>query len=56
MMDVADHCRMFAAVRRILKGGGPFVFSLLHPCFDGRPFHVTDAPPFVVDDAGNRIA
>jgi len=56
MMDVADHRRMFAAVRRVLKRDGPFVFSLLHPCFDGRPFHVTEAPPFVVDDAGNRLA
>jgi ubiquinone/menaquinone biosynthesis C-methylase UbiE len=56
MMDVPDHRRMFAAVRRVLKTGGAFVFSLLHPCFEGRPFHVTDAPPFVVDAAGNPVA
>jgi len=56
MMDVADHRRMFAAVRRVLKNGGPFVFSLLHPCFEGRPFHVRDAPPFVLDEDGTPIA
>lgn len=56
MMDVPDHRAMFAAVRRVLKRGGAFVFSLLHPCFEGRPFHVVDAPAFLVDDAGNPIA
>jgi 2-polyprenyl-3-methyl-5-hydroxy-6-metoxy-1,4-benzoquinol methylase len=52
MMDVADHRAMFAAVRRVLAPGGLFVFTMLHPCFEGRPFHVTDAPPFLFDDAG----
>jgi SAM-dependent methyltransferase len=56
MMDVADHRRMFGAVRRILAPSGPFVFSLLHPCFEGRPFHVRDAPPFVMDEDGTPIA
>jgi SAM-dependent methyltransferase len=56
MMDVPDHRAMFAAVRRVLKRGGAFVFSLLHPCFEGRPFHVTDAPPFIVDSAGTPTA
>src|SRR5580700_9795048 len=28
MMDVADHRATFAAVRRVLAAGGPFVFSL----------------------------
>jgi ubiquinone/menaquinone biosynthesis C-methylase UbiE len=56
MMDVADHRKMFAAVRRVLVAGGPFVFSLLHPCFEGRPFHVTDAPPFVLDEKGTPVA
>ena len=56
MMDLPDHRRMFAAVRRVSKPGAPFVFSLLHPCFDGRPFHVTEAPPFVVDADGKRVA
>jgi SAM-dependent methyltransferase len=56
MMDVADHRRMFAAVRRVLVQGGVFVFSVLHPCFEGRPFHVRDAPPYLLDDAGQPIA
>jgi len=56
MMDIPDHRRMFAAVRRVSKPGAAFVFSLLHPCFEGRPFHVTEAPAFVVDDRGEPIA
>jgi SAM-dependent methyltransferase len=56
MMDVADHRALFAAVRRILRPGAPFVFSMLHPCFEGRPFHVRDAPPYVMDEAGRPIA
>ena len=52
MMDVADHAAMFRAVRRVLAPGGAFVFTLLHPCFEGRPFHVRDAPPFLFDEAG----
>jgi SAM-dependent methyltransferase len=52
MMDVADHRAMFAAVRRVLRRGGAFIFTLLHPCFEGRPFHVRDAPPYLFDDAG----
>jgi SAM-dependent methyltransferase len=56
MMDVADHRALFTAVRRVLNPGAPFVFSMLHPCFEGRPFHVRDAPPYVMDDAGRPIA
>ncbi len=56
MMDVADHRKLFATVRRVLVGGGPFVFSLLHPCFEGRPFHVRDAPPYVSDEHGQPVA
>ncbi|HTX50373.1 MAG TPA: class I SAM-dependent methyltransferase [Caulobacteraceae bacterium] len=56
MMDVADHRKLFAAVRRVLVPGGPFVFSMLHPCFEGRPFHVVDAPPYLMDEAGQPIA
>jgi len=52
MMDVADHRAMFAAVRRVLAPGGLFVFTMLHPCFEGRPFHVTEAPPYLFDEAG----
>ncbi len=56
MMDVEDHRKLFSAVRRVLVVGGPFVFSLLHPCFEGRPFHVRDAPPYVLDDDGQPVA
>lgn len=56
MMDVADHRRLFATVRRVLVPGGPFVFSVLHPCFEGRPFHIRDAPPYMLDEAGQPIA
>jgi 2-polyprenyl-3-methyl-5-hydroxy-6-metoxy-1,4-benzoquinol methylase len=56
LMDVADHRRLFAAARRVLKPGGVFVFSLLHPCFEGRPFHMRDAPPYLLDEAGAPIA
>jgi SAM-dependent methyltransferase len=56
MMDVADHRRLFAAVRRVLAPGGAFVFSVLHPCFEGRPFHAKDAPPFLLGEAGQPVA
>jgi SAM-dependent methyltransferase len=56
MMDVADHRDLFTAVRRVLKAGGAFVFSMLHPCFEGPPFHHRDAPRFQVDEAGAPIA
>lgn len=56
LMDVPDHRRLFAAVRRVLVKDGPFVFSVLHPCFEGRPFHVRDAPPFVLGEDGEPVA
>jgi SAM-dependent methyltransferase len=49
-MDVADHRALFSAVRRVLKPGGVFVFSTLHPCFKARPFHVRDAPENLLDE------
>jgi SAM-dependent methyltransferase len=55
MMDVADHKSLFASVRRVLKSGGAFVFSLLHPCFMA-PCHAVDAPPVTLDDAGKPVA
>lgn len=56
MMDITDHRALYAAVRRVLVRGGPFIFSMLHPCFEGRPFHVRDAPPFVLDENCHPIA
>ncbi len=55
IMDIPDHRAMFRSVRRVLKADGSFVFSLLHPCFE-VPFHVSDAPPFLVDAGGSEIA
>jgi len=55
LQDVADHRALFAAVRRTLRAGGRFVFSLLHPCFMA-PCHAPDAPPWLLDDDGRAVA
>src|SRR5579863_8706492 len=55
MMDVADHRAAFSAVRRVLRDGGAFVFSMLHPCFMA-PCHATEAPPLLFDDEGRPDA
>jgi SAM-dependent methyltransferase len=55
LMDIADHRAMFGAVRRVLKPGGAFAFSLLHPCFEG-PFRLPDEPQFIKDGSGADIA
>jgi ubiquinone/menaquinone biosynthesis C-methylase UbiE len=54
MMDIPDHQAMFRAVHRILKPGGIFIFTLLHPCFEGpyRPGENT----YIEDDDGNFTA
>jgi hypothetical protein len=41
---------VFRAVRRVLADSGVFVFSLLHPCFEGSPFRLPDEPKFIVDE------
>jgi ubiquinone/menaquinone biosynthesis C-methylase UbiE len=55
MMDIPDHQAMFRSVRRALKPGGVFVFSLLHPCFEG-PYLLPDEKPFLADEEGNWTA
>jgi ubiquinone/menaquinone biosynthesis C-methylase UbiE len=55
IMDIPDHQAMFRSVRRVLKAGGLFVFSLLHPCFE-TPFQASNESPFLVDESGNPIA
>lgn len=55
VMDIPDHRAMFGAVARILKPGGSFVFSLLHPCFES-PFHLPEQPQFLLDEDGSPIA
>jgi ubiquinone/menaquinone biosynthesis C-methylase UbiE len=47
--DVADDRSLFAAVRRVIAPDAPFVFSMLHPCFEA-PFHVPDEAPYLLDD------
>ena len=56
LMDIADHARVFDAVRRVLKPGGAFLFSVLHPCFEGTPFHAEREPRYVVDGDGTPTA
>jgi SAM-dependent methyltransferase len=55
LMDIPDHRAMFTAVRRILKLGGVFLFSLLHPCFE-TPFQLPDERPTIEDEDGNPVA
>ncbi|HEU0292559.1 MAG TPA: class I SAM-dependent methyltransferase [Anaerolineales bacterium] len=55
IMDIPDHRALFRSVRRVLRAGGIFVFSLLHPCFE-TPFQAPDESPFVVDENGTAIA
>jgi ubiquinone/menaquinone biosynthesis C-methylase UbiE len=54
MHDVADDRALFASVRRVIAPGAPFVFSMLHPCFEA-PFHMPDAPPYLLDDDGQPL-
>lgn len=37
IMDIPNHRSLFAAVKRVLRPGGLFVFSMMHPCFEA-PF------------------
>ncbi len=55
LMDIADHRAVFGAVHRVLKPGGTFAFSLLHPCFEG-PFRLPDEPQFIKDESGADVA
>jgi len=55
IMDIEDHRALFRSVHRVLRAGGAFVFSLLHPCFEG-PFRLPDEPQFQVDADGGQVA
>lgn len=55
MMDIADHRAAFTSVRRVLRPGGAFVFSMLHPCFEG-PYSPPDEPHFQQDADGAHTA
>lgn len=43
LLDIDDLDGAVATVARVLRPGGGFTFSTLHPCFPGSPVH--DAPP-----------
>ncbi|MFN4251015.1 class I SAM-dependent methyltransferase [Deinococcus sp.] len=55
LMDITDHRALYRAARRVLVTGGHFSFSVLHPCFE-TPFHEVDAPRFILDAHGERLA
>lgn len=55
LMDIADHRALFAAVRRVIVSEGVFVFSLLHPCFEG-PTDESEHPRHQLDAEGVPIA
>jgi SAM-dependent methyltransferase len=55
IMDIPDHQAMFQSIHRVLKTGGVFIFTLLHPCFE-TPFHIPDQLPFLFDESGDAIA
>lgn len=38
LMDIADIHPLFAALRSLIKPGGTFVFSVMHPCFQAPAF------------------
>jgi ubiquinone/menaquinone biosynthesis C-methylase UbiE len=45
LSDIDDLDGALATVARLLRPGGSFVFSILHPCFPGRPPAVSAAWP-----------
>jgi SAM-dependent methyltransferase len=46
LSDIDDLAGFLATVTRVLRAGGPFAFSLLHPCFPGLGDDVSaDWPP-----------
>lgn len=55
VMDIPDIDALFANVRRILKPGGRFALTVLHPCFE-TPFDASTGNIFEQDEAGNFVA
>jgi ubiquinone/menaquinone biosynthesis C-methylase UbiE len=51
LMDIPDLIAVYQSVNRVLKPGGRFVFSVLHPCFE-TPFQVPESH-LQFDDDGN---
>ena len=55
VMDIPDIDALFANVRRILRPGGRFALTVLHPCFE-TPFDSSTGNIFEQDKAGNFVA
>ncbi len=51
LMDMQYPDKVFKEIYRILKPGGYFQFSILHPCFGSPPYH-----KHVKNDKGEKIA
>ena len=54
LMDIPDFESVFDSCFRVLKPGGTFVFSVLHPCFE-TPFDA-DHPPIETSRSGGFLA
>ena len=55
IMDIPDHRAAFAAAARVVRPGGAYLLSLVHPCFEA-PFHEPELPHWVRDTDGNPTA
>ncbi|MEM7032787.1 MAG: class I SAM-dependent methyltransferase, partial [Chloroflexota bacterium] len=54
LMDIPDIGLVYQAVNKILRDGGIFIFSVLHPCFE-TPFTVPETIT-EADETGNFVA
>lgn len=50
--DMPDLVPLAKALTHVLKPGAPFVFSMVHPCFNSAPFEIHDAD----DDAAKAAS
>lgn len=55
VMDIPDIDALFLNVRRVLKPGGRFAMTVLHPCFE-TPFDSSTGNIFEQDEAGHFVA
>jgi len=51
MIDICDYEKAFGEIFRVLKKGGFFQFSILHPCFMERSFK-EGIPAWITDEKG----
>lgn len=55
IMDIPDHRAAFDAAARVVRPGGAYVLTLVHPCFEG-PFDEPALPHWQRDADGNPTA